>query len=227
MLEALLARARDDDNVAGVAVFGSRAYGLHLHERSDWDVLVAVCELTDDYASERGDDIEIAQLSLARVADPPDWFRPALLHSDVRLDKNGELADALRSATTVEPATAGEPLDGYMNMYYRSAKNTRAGLQLASLLDAQESIPWYLQFMFNVNGRVRPYNKWLEWELEHHPLPSNSLQLGRIERIARAGGLEEQAAQFRDAEALARAEGLGAVIDGWEPDVPLLRGLLL
>jgi hypothetical protein len=31
----------------------------------------------------------------------------------------------------------------------------------------------------------------------------------------------------RDAEALARAKGLGAAIDGWEPDVPLLRGLLL
>ena len=112
MLDDLLARAEADDNVAGVAVFGSRAYGLHLHERSDWDVLVAVRELGDDYVSTRGGEVELAQLTLARVADPPDWFRPALLHAQVLLDKTGRLAEALRTATTVDPATAGEPLDG-------------------------------------------------------------------------------------------------------------------
>lgn len=165
MLEPLLARARADDNVVGVAVFGSRAYGLHLHERSDWDVLVAVRELGDDYMSTRGGDMELAQLTIARVADPPDWFRPALLHARVALDETGELAEALRAATTVDPASAGEPLDGYVNMYYRSAKNARAGLRLASLLDGQESIGWFLQFVFAIHGRVRPYNKWLEWEL--------------------------------------------------------------
>jgi len=225
MLNQLLARAERDDNVAGVAVFGSRAYGLHLHERSDWDVLVAVREPTDAYVSERGGEIEFAQLTLARVADPPDWFRPALLHADIRLDKAGELADALRSATTVDPAAAGEPLDGYVNMVYRSAKNARAGLRLASLLDAQESIPWYLQFVFNVNGRVRPYNKWLEWELAEHPLPASSrLHRALVERIARTGELTAQQELFRDVERIARDAGLGAVVDGWEPDVPLLRG---
>ena len=57
-----------------------------------------------------------------------------------------------------------------MNMLYRSLKNARVGLELASLLDAQESIPWFLEFVFTVHGRLRPYNKWLEWELEQHPL---------------------------------------------------------
>jgi predicted nucleotidyltransferase len=225
MLDPLLVRAESDGNVVGVAVFGSRAHGLHLHGRSDWDVLVAVRELAGDYSSERGEEVEIAQLSLARVADPPDWFRPALLHADVRLDKTGELADALRRATTVDAATAGEPLDGYINMYYRSAKNTRAGLRLAALLDAQESIPWYLRFIFAVHGRVRPYNKWLEWELAEHPLPaSNSVQLALVERIARTGALAAQQELFRDVERIARDAGLGAVVDGWEPDVAFLRG---
>jgi hypothetical protein len=74
-------------------------------------------------------------------------------------------------------------------------------------------------------GRLRPYNKWLAWELEHHPLPGSTLPLGRIARIARTGDLAEQAALFRDAETLARKHGLGAVIDGWEPDVATLRGV--
>ena len=48
--------------------------------------------------------------------------------------------------------------------------------------------------------------------------------MDRLERIARTGDLGEQAALFRNAEALARERGLGAVIDGWEPDVGRLRG---
>lgn len=226
MLEELLARASEDENVVGVAVFGSRAYGLHLHERSDWDVLVAVRELGEDYVSAHGDPVELVQLTLERVAAPPDWFRPALLHADVRLDATGELAAALRTATAVDPATAAEPLDGYVNMLYRSLKNARAGIELAALLDAQESIPWLLGFLFAVHGRVRPYNKWLECELERHPLPlaSNSLLLARLERIARSGDTEEQRGLFREVEALARAHGHGATIDGWEPDVAFLRG---
>ncbi len=146
----------------------------------------------------------------------------ALLWLEPQLDKTGEVAEALRVATTVDPATAGEPLDGYVNMLYRSLKNARVGLELATLLDAQESIPWFLQFVFTVHGRVRPYNKWLSWELEEHPLPWNDLP--RLEQIARTGDLAEQQALFRDAESLARERGLGAVIDSWEPDVALLRG---
>jgi predicted nucleotidyltransferase len=75
---------------------------------------------------------------------------------------------------------------------------------------------------FVPHGRLRPYNKWLAWDLEHHPLPWNDLP--RLERIARTGDLAEQATLFRDAERLARAHGFANVIDGWEPDVALLRG---
>jgi hypothetical protein len=102
-------------------------------------------------------------------------------------------------------------------------KNARAGLEPASLLDAQESIPYYLRFVFAVHGRVRPYNKWLEWELREHPLPVG-VDLTRLEHIARTGDLGEQQALFRDTETLARARGHGATIDGWEPDVARLRG---
>jgi hypothetical protein len=133
------------------------------------------------------------------------------------------VTEQLSEVTKVDPATAADPLDGYVNSYYRSAKNARAGLELGSLLDAQESIPQYLQFAFAVHGRVRPYNKWLEWELEHHPLPVE-VDLSRLERIARTGALAEQQALFRATESLARERGHGATIDGWEPDVAWLRG---
>ena len=222
MLDALLEEARQDENVVGVVVHGSRGRGLHVHEGSDWDVLVVVRELVGRYSSEgRGGELEA--IELRSLTTLPNWMLPAVTWTTPALDKTGELASQLTEITQVDPATAAAPLDGYINSYYRSAKNARAGLGLAALLDAQESLPHYLQFVFTVHGRVRPYNKWLEWELREHPLPVN-VDLPRLERIARSGDLGEQQALFRDTEELARQHWHGATIDGWEPDVGWLRG---
>jgi hypothetical protein len=225
VLDELLARARADGNVVGVVLSGSRGRGELVTETSDWDAFVVVRELSGDWPQERGG-LDLSEVTLERLADPPAWARPALLWLEPQLDETGEVAAALRAATTVDPASAAEPLDGYVNMLYRSLKNARLGLALASLLDAQESIPWLLEFLFAVHGRVRPYNKWLEWELEHHPLPlpSTTVLLGRLEQIARNGAPEAQRALFREVEALAREHGHGATIDGWQPDVSFLRG---
>ena len=222
MLDPLLAEAHDDDNVVGVVVFGSRGKGAFVTERSDWDVFVVVREHRGERPFVHGATLETVELTLDELRSLPPWNRYSLTWLEPQLDKTGEVVAALRDAVRVDPATAGEPLDGYVNSYYRSAKNARVGLELASLLDAQESVGWFLEFLFALHGRLRPFNKWLAWELENHPLPWNDLP--RLERIARTGELAEQQALFRDAEALARSHGLGAVIDGWEPDVAWLRG---
>jgi predicted nucleotidyltransferase len=224
-IDALLDHARRDDNVVGLVVFGSRGKGAFVTEGSDWDVFVVVREHRREHAFVRGAEVETVEVTLDELRNQPDWQLYSLAWVEPQLDKTGEVADALRDATHVDPTTAGEPLDGYINFCYRSLKNAQVGLELASLLDAQESIPWFLEFVFTVHGRLRPYNKWLAWELEQHPLPWNDLP--RLERIARTGDLQEQAALFRSAETLARDKGLGAVVDNWEPDVELLRGLLL
>ena len=222
MLDELLAEAREDENVVGLVVHGSRGRGLHVHEGSDWDVVVVVRERTGRYDSEeRGGELEASEVTT--LADLPRWMLPAITWTTPALDKTGAVTAQLAEVTRVDPATAAEPLDGYVNSYYRSAKNARAGLALAALLDAQESIPHYLEFVFAVHGRVRPYNKWLEWELREHPLPA-TVDLSRLERIARTGDLTDQQALFRDTEALARELGHGATIDDWEPDVAFLRG---
>ncbi len=222
MLEALLADARGDDNVLGIVVFGSRGKGAYVNEASDWDVFVVVREHRGERPFVHGAKLETVEVTLEQLRNQPPWNRYSLAWVEPQLDKTGEVATALRDATSVDPATAAEPLDGYVNMLYRSLKNARVGLELASLLDAQESIPWFLEFLFTVHARLRPYNKWLEWELEQHPLPWNALP--RLAEIARTGDVAEQQALFREAEPLARAHGLGSVIDGWEPGVQWLRG---
>lgn len=223
MLEPLLERARNDENVIGIVHSGSRGRNAYVTDTSDWDAFVVVREERGDYVTEHGSNLGLSEVTLEVLADPPEWARPAFLSLSPQLDKTGEVAEALRTATTVDPAMAAEPLDAYVNSYYRSAKNSRVGLELASLLDAQESIPHYLQFVFAVHGRVRPFNKWLEWELDRSPL-SVEVDFDRLERIARTGDLTEQQALFRDTEALARGQGHGATIDGWKPDLAWLRG---
>jgi hypothetical protein len=221
VLDELLERAAEDENVMGVVVHGSRGRGLHVHEGSDWDVIVVVREPDGRYESERGGELEAFEVR--SLADLPKWMLPAVTWTTPLLDKTGAVTAQLAEVTKVDPATAAEPLDEYVNSYYRSAKNARAGLDLAALLDAQEAVPHYLDFVFAVHGRVRPYNKWLEWELREHPLPV-PVDLDRLERIARIGDIDDQRALFRETEALARDRGHGATIEGWEPDVAWLRG---
>ena len=189
-------------------------------EASDLDAIVVVRELQGRYPSGHGSPVEVVEVTDLRML--PDWLRPAVLWVEPLLDTDGVVAAQLREITTVDPATAGEPLDGYVNQLYRSLKNARVGEELGSLLDAQESIPWFLQFVFTVHGRVRPYNKWLAWELREHPLPVD-VDLELLRRVGR-GDVDAQHALFRQAEAIARDAGLGAVIDGWEPDLVWLRG---
>jgi hypothetical protein len=222
VLDAFLAEARDDDNVVGIVVFGSRGKGAFVTEASDWDVFVVVREHRGERPFVHGAKLETVEVTLDELRNQPAWNRYSLTWLEPQLDKTGEVATALRDAVRVDPQSAAEPLDGYVNMLYRSLKNARVGLELASLLDAQEAIPWFLEFVFAVHGRLRPYNKWLAWELETHPLPWNDLP--RLERIARTGDLGEQRALFREVEAIAREHGHGGVIDGWEPDVAWLRG---
>jgi hypothetical protein len=222
VLDALLAEARDDDNVVGIVVFGSRGKGAFVTDASDWDVFVVVGEHRNERPFVHGAKLETVEVTLDELRNQPAWNRYSLTWLEPQLDKTGDVAAALHDAVRVDPQSAAEPLDGYVNMLYRSLKNARVGLELASLLDAQESIPWFLEFVFAVHGRLRPYNKWLAWELETHPLPWNDLP--RLERIARTGDLDEQRALFREVEAMAREHGHGRVIDGWEPDVAWLRG---
>ena len=227
--EALLAEAEADPDVVGVVLGGSRGKDDLMTERSDHDVHVIVRDAAayERWAARRpfrhGDPIEVVVTTLEGFrAHPPDY---TFAHVAPLLDRGG-IAALVAEKGRVDPATAGEPVDGYVNCYYRAAKNARDGRPLEARLDAAESIPHFLEFLFAVHGRVRPYNKWLRWELERHPLEppwsANEL-LPRLERIL-DGRLEEQPALFRDAERLAHERGLGEVVDGWEPDVAWLRG---
>ena len=123
--EALLAEASADENVVGVVLFGSRGKGAFVDERSDWDVFVVVREHRGERPFVHGAVLETVETTLDELRSPPAWNRYSLAWLEPQLDKTGEVAAALRDAVRVDPVTAGEPLDAYVNSYYRSAKNAR------------------------------------------------------------------------------------------------------
>jgi hypothetical protein len=236
----LVERARDDDDVLGLILTGSRGRGFRVRPDSDYDVRLVLRDgAPDTYSTPHGSPVEVAVLfetAFAHTGLPgsgSEWDRYSYVRCELVLDKlDGGVARLLAEKALLSEAEAGPlaatALDDYVNAYYRSARNLQNGLAVEGRLDAAESVPPLLTTVFALELRVRPFNKFLGWELAQEPLPgapwSVDELLPRLQRILGSGALEEQQRLFRDAEQLARARGLGHVVDGWEPDVAWLRG---
>jgi hypothetical protein len=222
--------ARERDEVLGVYVFGSRGRDFMVDERSDWDVCVVFDSEQDRAAFERefpfehGALVEIITATLAELRDEPsEHGRYAAAHANVEIDKtDGELTRVIAELESLPAGTRDavvrDALDGYINQAYRS-------LRYGTRLDAVESIPYALRTIFALENRVRPYNKYLEWELRHHALADWDADelLPLLDRVL-SGAPDAQRELFKRIEPLARRKGFGEAVDSWEPDVPWLRG---
>jgi hypothetical protein len=173
--------SRDDASIVGLVLSGSAARGMAT-ERSDVDVLV----VRDDAGGQEKrhdpaiDEIPISLTELEQVDrhGTGDWyFRWSFAYAQVLRDETGgRVTDAVRRQATVDDTEQRwvlidqDRLDGYVNFAYRALKNHRDGRDLEARLDAAESLDWLLHVVFTLAGRLRPYNKYLPWELREHPL---------------------------------------------------------
>jgi len=228
--EELLEVAGSREEIVGLYVFGSRGRDFMVDERSDWDVCVVLADREASEAFDRefpyahGAPVEIVSATLAELrGNESEHGRYAAAHADVVLDKTGgELTRVVAEQESLPPgsrdAIVRDALDGYVNQTYRS-------LRYGTRLDAVEAIPHALRTIFALAGRVRPYNKYLEWELRRHPLEDWNADdlLPLLDRVL-TGEPDAQHELFRRIEDPARREGFGDVIDAWEPDVEWLRG---
>ncbi len=236
-LDELIAYAEASDDVVGVYLFGSRGRPDGLaDERSDHDVGVVLrddadlCAFDERWPYVHGAQIEIARATLSelRVAGdygtPDAWSRPIYAAVDVKLDKTGEVTAILAEKRMIQqharPALLREMLDGYINATYRSLRYRLVGAGAGTRLDAAASVSPLLEFLFAAEGRVRPFNKYLESELAQRPI---AVTIGQVLAIL-DGDEDVQHAVFRDVERIAREKGVGDVVDAWEPDVAWLRG---
>lgn len=232
---ALLARSEDDPRVLGVILNGSRAREGTVTAYSDYDVLLVVADEAEGhlFGERRRDarlDVSTMTLSEFRTHALPgsasDWNRYAFAHCKVLKDTGeGLIAALIDEKSRMSPAEAAQRapliLDAFLNSLYRCVKNDRDGNLAGARLDGAEAVPPYLTYLFALHHRVRPYNKYLVWELEHYPLSRPEWAHERlVPRLI--GASSEDAARtvqslFVELEAHARAAGHGPVIDEWGP----------
>lgn len=236
---------RDDPAIVGVVLTGSAARGMAT-SHSDVDVYVVLADGVDPRRAEKSRYLDELPVTLDELETPPAfgtegwWNRWSFAWAQVlRDDTGGRVAAAVHRQATLDPdeqrhiLTQGDRLDGWLNFAYRAAKSARDGRQREARLDAAESVPWLLDVIFTLSGRVRPYNKYLAWELESHPLTvpewSADALLPLLERML-DGELDALRAAYPivDRECRAwdvahRESALGDLIDGWGSELDLFR----
>ncbi|MET9293302.1 hypothetical protein [Streptomyces sp. NPDC003077] len=239
---AFCARMRTEQRVLGVVLSGSQAREGMATERSDHDVLVVVedgAEQAFADESRRGARMDVTVMPLrdfrahALPGSDTEWNRYAFTHARIIKDTpDGRIAELARAKGRLTPdeaaRTAPQALDAFLNGVYRCLKNDRDGLPLGARLDAAEALPFYLTYVFALHERVRPYNKYLSWELRHHPLDrpewSHDRLMASLEQALSPSPVTAIRRLFNELEPRARAAGHGPVLDSWGEDLFLMRG---
>ncbi len=220
----LVARATADPAVLGLVLTGSQARGL-AGPWSDHDVFVIVSERTPAWSvTTRSKELDEIVMTRAELADTSQlWLRYSFRGGQVLLDRLAggvaELvaAQAIPTAAEVDDWIRHDSLDTYLNFVYRAAKSRRDGHADLARLDEWESVGWFLSTLFALHGRLRPYNKYLRWELETYPLGAPWTANALVDRL----GLEP-AAYFTELVALARERGYGDIVDAWGDELRIL-----
>lgn len=243
--EALLRRAQDDPNVLAFWLGGSRGVGRPT-EHSDYDCFFVVDEtaypaflsefgLSGQYRMDWRPGIDLIAMTFPMLEATAPWTpaergeRYSFAHLKALVDKTGRAQPLIDSKACVPPDAVADfihaSLDHALNQAYRSLKCLRDGDTLASRLEAVAGINPFLDAVFALHhGRLRPYFKYLEWELGRHPLAGIPIASGALlTRLASVSGEQGGSALSQllaDCEVAFRAQGHGGAFDGWGATLP-------
>jgi hypothetical protein len=239
--------AREDPEVVGVAITGSRGKGFPT-ATSDYDVMVvlrdgAPGERRRWYEEQGVGEIDCWTFTMGEPArHAASWGREFAWNlvwyerydyadATVLVDKTGTLRPLLERKGTVPEELRvpllRESLDAYVNSFYRSLKCLRNGIRLGARLEATDSIGYLLTFVFGSEGRHRPFFGYLERELRVRPVRSFPLTgeelLAMIGEIVETGEAAPQQWMFEVVDAVAWRNGCGDVLEAWGEDYPWMR----
>ncbi len=215
--------------------------------RSDVDVMVIRDEPVNDREITRSSVIDEIPLTLGELETVPPvgsvaaGYRWQFAWAEVLRDRtDGRVTAAvLRQATLTEAEQRYvlidlSRLDGFINFAYRALKSHRDGRSFEARVDSAESVASLLDVVFALNGRVRPYNKYLAWELREHPLDHRDWQPASLLPLLEAlldGSEAAMRAAFAAVERAClrcdrNASGtvLRQIVESWGADLALLRG---
>jgi hypothetical protein len=238
--EALLQRAKDDPAILAFWLGGSRGMGRPT-EFSDYDVGIIVGEeayrafcqelgLHGPFQADWRPGVDLAVRTFPMFEAFAAWgsaeapFRYAFAHLKALVDKTGRAQPLIDGKGCVpHDAVAGfieDSLDYLINQLYRALKCLRDGDAPASRLEAAEAVKPFLDAVFALHGgRLRPYYKYLAWELETYPL--DRLALGPQDILGRLTDVLGEHAAFALRNSFAatlpafRTAGFTASIGGW------------
>ena len=237
---ALLQRAKDDPAVLAFWLGGSRGMGQP-KQYSDYDCAFIVADdayaafcaefgLAEPFQADWRPGIDLAIRTFPMLEAAAAWgsdeqsYRYGFAHLTAIIDKTGRAQPLIEAKAR---APAGEvsafihaSLDYALNQAYRGLKCLRDGDPEASRLEAAEAVAPFLDAAFALHERrLRPYYKYLRWELETFPL--ERLPFGASEMMERlAELLSDRPAPalsrlLADSHPAFRAAGHGAAFDGW------------
>jgi predicted nucleotidyltransferase len=240
LFQILLREAREDPQIVGLVLTGSRGKGFG-SESSDFDVLLVVRpEALETYRTRfteseswPGFDSWVASLEelepvAATWGDPLAWEilcneRYGFADVSVLVDKTGRVQEVVEAKGGIPEESrlpiVSTALGAYTNSLYRSLKCLRDGNDLGARLEAADAIGHALTAMFALEGRHRPYYGYLAGELlvrplATFPLPTDEL-LAAIDTILATADTATQQRLLAIIAALGRQAGCGEAFDEW------------
>ncbi len=181
-----LMEVRNDPNILGLVLLGSRGKGFY-KEYSDYDFQLIVKDETIDKYKEKmeemnkHDDFDCSALTInefekyAEWGSEFAWARYSYSNVKALVDKtDGKIQNIINEKGKIPVKHLKQfiegTLDAYINTVYRSMKAFRDENNLAYRLQAAESIDLLLYVLFVLHGgRIKPYSKYLESDLEKYP----------------------------------------------------------
>jgi hypothetical protein len=232
----IVKKAEADPHVLGLILSGGRGKGMAT-EHSDYDLIIVVQEDAKEQAIEgyekkynSTENIEAHVKTLTEFQKSSEWGtdeswnRYTFAHLRASIDKTGEIQKLIDLKGVIPPSEVKKFtsywIGGFLNQYYRTFKNNRDKNMPAAHLDAVESIPMLLNVMFGREGRLRPYNKFLEWELKNYPLqhlpwPPEEF-IGAIKKVLQNGDIETMKDFYRKLRDTSIEMGYEKDIQEWD-----------
>ena len=237
---ALLKRAEVDPAVLAFWLGGSRGMGRPT-QYSDYDIGIIVAEeaygpfcaelgLEGPFQAEWRPGVDLMVRTFPMFEAFAAWdsderaYRYTFAHLKALIDKTGRAqpmidAKACVPADKVAPFVAAK-LDHALNQLYRAMKCRRDGDPAASQLEAAEGVTPFIDALFAVHGRrLRPYYKYLTWELTEHPLAQSPMAPGPLLALLLAvlgpDGASALQRLMVETKALFCAHGHASTYEGW------------
>lgn len=243
IFDNVLEESKNDPNILAFWLEGSRGKGIIGHAESDYDCMMivkdeAIAEYKEYYEKIGNPAFEIGVMTLREFNDFAAWESDMNWHrynyvwlKTPLVDKTGKMQDILKEKATIPDDKRrqfiAEELDAYINQVYRSLKCFRDGQKVGARLEASESIMPLIKTIFAIHGRLRPYYKYYDWELENHPLSKLSVSGAEFTKqilvILEKADIKTQQMILKEVENITRQEGYGEVWDSWGDKIEWMK----